>query len=267
MSLVPVTLNLVAKVRNSLALYEIDGARECGVDAFITRREGGVSRAPYDSLNLGSHVGDDPSAVTQNRERVARVVCVRPEKLAIPSQVHGAHVIDVDTWCGEDLVGDALVTTRSDLALCVVVADCLPILFYERSGARVGLAHAGWRGLLAGVIPTILQNFSSCNEVDVVIGPHVTSRSYQVGPEVAQHFEHVPGAVLADTGDRRRLDLAAIAVSQLIDGRINPDHIFVSSIPTDGGLVFFSDRAARPCGRFGFVARKLYDSSAKKGAG
>ena len=261
----PVALNLVAKVRDSLALYEIDVARECGVDAFITRREGGVSRGPYDSLNLGSHVGDDPSAVTQNRERVARVVCLRPEELVISSQVHGAHVIDVDTWCGEELVGDALVTTRDDLALCVVVADCLPILFCERSGARVGLAHAGWRGLIAGVIPAILQNFSARSEVDVVIGPHVSWSSYQVGPEVAQHFEHIPAAVLTDAGDRRRLDLAAIAISQLLEGRINPERIFVSSIPTDGGLVFFSDRAARPCGRFGFVARKFYDSSAKKG--
>lgn len=258
----PATLNLVPHPRAGLPLYglgEVLGAR---VDVVVTGRLGGVSRAPYDSLNLALHVGDDPAAVAENRRRVGVAMDLDVTRLVIASQVHGAQVNDVDGWTGDALVGDALVTTRDDVALCVLVADCVPLVFVEPDGARIAVAHAGWRGLVAGVIPATLSHFARPPEVRVVIGPHISARRYQVGPEVAQHFSTVPGACRADEGDRRRLDLGVIARHQLIANGVRDDHVTHCEPDTDDATTFFSDRAQRPGGRFAMVARRAsYHSS------
>ncbi|MDH2904701.1 MAG: polyphenol oxidase family protein [Actinomycetota bacterium] len=259
------TLNLTTRSRGALPLYELDATREWAVDAFITGREGGVSLAPYDSLNLGIHVGDEPSRVAENRRRVAAAMGLDTVNLVTSSQVHGARVNDVDQWRGEPLVGDALVSTRSDVALCVLVADCLPVLLVDTASTRFAVAHAGWRGLVAGVIDATLARFADPSTVRVVIGPHISSRSYQVGPEVAQHFFDLEGAVLDDKGDRHRLDLAVIARHQLTRGGVGEGNVVVCEPGTDEGSIFFSDRAQRPCGRFALVARRFYHSTAKEG--
>ena len=261
----PVTLNLVARTRGTLPLYDLDAMREWDVDAFVTGRDGGVSSAPYDTLNLGTHVGDEPTCVTENRRRLAAALQLKSTGLVISSQVHGAHVNDVDGWSGEELVGDAMVTTRGDVTLCVLVADCVPLLFVETTGPRFGVAHAGWRGLVAGVIPATLAHFESPGDVRVVIGPHISPRAYQVGPEVAQHFGGIEGAVLDDVEDRSRLDLTAIALSQLAQCGVDVADVTLCAPATDNGAIFFSDRARHPCGRFGLVARRSYDSSLKEG--
>jgi YfiH family protein len=262
---VPVTLNLAARSRGALPLYELDTMREWGVDAFVTGRDGGVSDAPYGSLNLGTHVDDDPTFVAENRRRVAVALGLDAAGLVTSSQVHGAHVNDVDEWHGEPLVGDAMVSTRDDVALCVLVADCLPLLFVDPAGPRFAVAHAGWRGLAAGVIAATLTRFENPGAVRVVIGPHISPHGYQVGPEVAQHFGDVDGAVLEDVEDRSRLDLTAIALHQLDRGGVDVSGVALCALATDGGSIFFSDRAQRPCGRFGLVARRFYDSSLKEG--
>lgn len=260
-----IALTLEPSVRGDLPLFELNATREWGVDAFVTGRRGGVSADPYGSLNLGTHVGDDVASVVANRRRVAQAAGVEPANLVTSRQVHGPDVNDVDGWSGEDLVGDALVTTRGDLALCVMVADCVPLLFVDTMSRRLAVAHAGWRGLRAGVIGATLAMFTGPHHVRVVIGPHISSDTYQVGPEVAQHFEGVAGAVIDDVGDRSRLDLAAITVSQLAHCGVDTDAVLVCRPGTDGGQMFFSDRAQRPCGRFGLVARSLYDSSPIEG--
>lgn len=261
----PVSLNLIARSRGALPLFELDASVEWGVDSFVTGRIGGVSVAPYDRLNLATHVGDDPSYVAQNRQRVAAALGLDATHLVTSSQVHGAHVNDVDTWNGETLVGDALVSTRDDVALCVLVADCLPLLFVDTAGPRFAVAHAGWRGLAAGVIAATLTHFENPDTVRVVIGPHISRHRYQVGPEVAQHFTDVDGAVLADLGDRRRLDLSVIALHQLAREGVDVANVALCVPGTDDGSIFFSDRAQRPCGRFGLVARRFYDATPKEG--
>jgi YfiH family protein len=262
---VPVTLELVARTRVELPLYQLDATREWGVDAFVTGRDGGASRPPYDTLNLGTHVGDRPTCVAENRRRVAAALRLESTALVTSNQVHGAHVNDVDGWSGQELVGDAMVTTRDDVALCVLVADCVPLLFVDTTGPRFGVAHAGWRGLLAGVIPATLRYFARPGDVRVVIGPHISPRTYQVGPEVAQFFSDIEGAVLPDVDGRSRLNLAAIALSQLAQCGVNVDDVALCSAATDDGAIFFSDRAQRPCGRFGLVAHRFYDSSLREG--
>ena len=151
-----VPLSWIEAARGDLPLYFLEGLRDSGVDLVVTRRGGGVSPAPFDTLNLGDHVGDDAALVTENRRRVAAAMGVQPSKLVISKQVHGAAVNDVDAWVGEALVGDAMVTTRDDVALAVLVADCLPLLFFDRQSPLFAVAHAGWRGLEAHVITETL---------------------------------------------------------------------------------------------------------------
>jgi hypothetical protein len=260
------TLNLTDRVRGDLPLYDLAAVQQYGVDAFLTGRRGGVSAGPYATLNLGHHVGDVVSSVFEKRRGDATAMNVDSAQLVTSSQVHGAVVNDVDEWRGEPLVGDALVTTREDVALCVLVADCVPMLFVESGSRRFAVAHAGWRGLVAGVIPSTLAHFANARDVVVILGPHISPASYQVGPDVADHFEAIEGACHDDVSDRRRLDLAAIALHQLAQGGVVAEHVTLCSPPTDDGATFFSDRAQRPCGRFGLIARRTsYDSRVKGG--
>ncbi|WP_419186945.1 polyphenol oxidase family protein, partial [Azohydromonas sediminis] len=127
-----------------------------GVGALMTTRAGGVSRPPWDTLNVGTAVGDDPAAVAENRRRFERALGVRPVYLR---QVHGAGVVTVtaDDGVGDPPEADGAVTDRFGVACVVQVADCLPVLFAAPHGRAVGAAHAGWRGLAAGVVERTLE--------------------------------------------------------------------------------------------------------------
>lgn len=262
----PATLNLTARSRRGLRVFELDAMAHHGVDAFITGREGGVSAPPYDQLNLAWHVGDDPQLVAENRRRAAAAALVDPARLVTSNQVHGAVVNDLDHWSGQPLQGDAMVTTRDDIALCVLVADCVPLLLVDPTGGRIAVAHAGWRGLVTGIIPATLGHFSEPGDVRVIVGPHISGARYQVGPDVAQHFSHIAGACHRDDGDRQRLDLGVVAREQLRRGGVLDQHMISCTPYSDDGSVFYSDRSQRPCGRFGLVARRTaYDSSLREG--
>jgi len=237
-------------------VHAFEGAAAFGVDAFVTNRLGGVSAAPFDELNLGAHVGDVPGAVAQNRRLVASAIGVVPERLVIVRQVHSDTVLAVNGPL-DDAHCDGLYTDQSDVALCVLVADCVPILLVDDASTRFAVVHAGWRGLHAGVVDRALDTFSTPSRVHAFIGPSISVSTYQVGPDVAQHFTHVPGAVHADVGDRSLLDLRAVVVHRLRAYGVAESSITWSAQSTDGGAVFFSDRAARPCGRFGLVARRV----------
>lgn len=249
-------LKLVARSRGDLPLYDLDDVRDYGLDVVVTTRRGGVSTSPYASLNLADHVGDDGVAVAENRRRVAHALAVPAPSLVVATQVHGNVVNDVDDWSGGALVGDALVATRDDVALAVLVADCVPLLILDPRGPRFALVHAGWRGLAQGIIPATLAHFARVGELLVVIGPRISPASYQVGPEVATSFESIPGACREDVGDRRRLDLGVIAQHQLLAHGVPSENVLVAGAMTDGGGEFYSDRAARPSGRFALVARR-----------
>jgi YfiH family protein len=236
-------------------VHPVESVRDFGVDAFVTDRFNGVSEGPFDSLNLGDHVGDDADAVKENRRRVAEAIGVSASRLITVRQVHGSIVLDARV-VDESSEADAIVSDEPDVALAILVADCLPLLLVDDSSARFALVHAGWRGLAAGTIARALARFEDARRVHAFIGPSISLEGYQVGPEVATQFADVPRAVLADGGDRSRLDLRQVATTQLVDAGVPDQQIVRSRDVTDGGEVFFSDRAQRPCGRFALVARR-----------
>jgi YfiH family protein len=239
--------------RGSLAVYPADNLRALGIDVFVTDRFNGTSSSPYDSLNLGDHVGDDVSRVRENRALVARAAGVDPDHFVTVRQVHGVGVLEAAEVSAQS-EADALVTDSRDLAIAVLVADCVPIALVDTASRRVAVVHAGWRGLRDGVIGRALERLSA-RDTHVFVGPSISREKYQVGPEVAQHFVTVEGALLADGPDHSRLDLRLVALHQLVGAGVVDDHVVLSRDVTDGGEVFFSDRAQRPCGRFAIVAR------------
>lgn len=252
----PTEVTLTPQARETLSMYPIEFARHFGIHAFVTDRFGGVSAAPYDSLNLGSHVGDDPANVTENRRRVAEAIGVKSDKLVIIQQAHGTAVVAAHEATPQS-TGDVIIDYGDGFALAILVADCVPLLLVDEDSPRLGVVHAGWKGLAGGVLRSAMSNFEHPESVHVFLGPSISAEAYQVGPEVTEQFANVPGAVQPDGGDRSRLDLRHIASSQLIELGVSDDRITRSRQTTDGGETFFSDRAQRPCGRFALVAQRV----------
>ncbi|MBS1190229.1 MAG: pgeF [Rhodocyclaceae bacterium] len=156
-----------------------------GVRCFQTTRRGGVSRGPYESFNLGEHVGDDPAAVAANRARLLSSLPGQPVWL---QQVHGTIVADADTAVpGSE--ADAAVARRGGKVCVVMTADCLPVLLCDRRGTTVAAVHAGWRGLAAGVIEATVAAMA-CPPGDLLawMGPAIGPEVFEVGEEVRAAF-------------------------------------------------------------------------------
>jgi YfiH family protein len=252
---VPVELTLRPETRGPLSVYPIEAVRPFKIDAFVTDRFGGVSEAPYDSLNLATHVGDRSERVRENRQRVATASGVDAQHLVTTRQVHGHEVLELSTP-QENLEGDGLVTSLPGLALAILVADCVPLLLVDQSSSRFGVVHAGWRGLASGVLTSALGHFEDPRSVHAFVGPCISVEGYQIGPEVAALFATVPEALYSDVGDRSLLDLRQVVVHQLNALGLLDEHLAQCRQSTDGGEVFYSDRAQRPSGRFALVARR-----------
>lgn len=162
------------------------------VGALSTMRGGGVSRTPYDDgsggggLNLGSHVGDDPVAVAQNRARLRTLLPAEPAWL---SQVHGAVVLDAAHAHGAP-EADASIAIGPGAVCAIMTADCLPILFCDVQGRVVGAAHAGWRGLAAGVLENTVAALRAAGAGDILawMGPAIGPACFEVGEDVRQAF-------------------------------------------------------------------------------
>ncbi len=193
------------------------------VRAFMTTREGGVSTGRFSSLNLGAHVGDDPHAVARNRQRLMEQLKARPAWL---HQVHGAEVVSADAVvAGGSGPADAAVTITPGIACCVLVADCLPVLFAARNGRAVAAAHAGWRGLAGGVLENSLRTVAQaadCAVGDVMawLGPCIGPQAFEVGDEVREAFgssgqSHFATHVRSDGSSAWLADLPALARQRL----------------------------------------------------
>jgi YfiH family protein len=157
-----------------------------GVRAAVTTRTGGVSRAPFDSLNLAAHVGDDAEAVAENRRRVREALSL-PSEPAWLEQVHGDAVVVLPG--GEGARADAAITFSRGHVCAVLVADCLPVFLASRNGDCVGIAHAGWRGLAAGVIEATIAAFDrDPGGLVAWLGPSIGAGAFEVGPEVREAF-------------------------------------------------------------------------------
>ena len=153
------------------------------VRAWVTER-GGSPR--YGTMNLATHVGDDADAVAANRGRL-RAELALPAEPSWLEQVHGARVLDLDR---EQLApADGAVTARAGVVCAVLTADCLPVVLCDRAGGRVGVAHAGWRGLLAGVLPAAVAAFrQDPAEILAWLGPAIGPAAYEVGADVRDPF-------------------------------------------------------------------------------
>ncbi len=246
-----------------------------GLDAFVTGRDGGVSEGAYSSLNLSLGVGDDPGRVLENRRRAASAAGVELADMVFAHQVHGrdvAVVTDADRGRGTLAVddapaADALVTATPGLGIAVMVGDCVPIVLYDPDAHVVAAVHAGWRGTVARVTDAALAAMAGLGaeaaRVRAGLGPAITADRYQVGDDVADaaracfggDVDDLDGIVRPDGTGRWTFDLWAANHRLLVEAGVDPAHIDVSPVGTGPGTPFFSDRTARPCGRFAAIAR------------
>lgn len=157
------------------------------VRALTTTRMGGVSAAPYASFNLATHVGDDPRAVQENRQRLYERARLPAAPLWL-NQVHGVDVVDAGE-ADEGARADGAYTNQSGTVCAVLTADCLPVFVCDQAGTEVALLHAGWRGLLAGVIEAGLRKFRApASELLAWLGPAIGANAYEVGADVHDAF-------------------------------------------------------------------------------
>ena len=195
-----------------------DWEAPAGVRAAFTLRAGGVSVAPYDSLNLGAHVGDVPAAVAENRQRVHASLALPAEPNWL-QQVHGVEVLDLDAP-GNSREADAAVTRMAGRVCVIQVADCMPVLFAARDGSAVGAAHAGWRGLAGGVLEATVRKLGVApDQLLAWLGPAISQEHFEVGDDVRDAFvSRDPSAAPAFVGNPRgrwQCDLYALARRRL----------------------------------------------------
>jgi YfiH family protein len=204
-----------------------DWPAPANVKTFQTTRLGGISSAPYDSLNLGDHVGDAPLAVARNRMLLNTLLPSEPVWL---EQVHGTRVANADmASCLPQ--ADACIARHRDAVCVVMTADCLPVLLCDTQGSAVGAAHAGWKGLAAGVVESTVQAMEVAPQHLIAwLGPAISQQAFEVGEEVRAIFvdadpqaaaAFIPGLHgkwLADLYALTRLRLNALGITQIYGG-------------------------------------------------
>jgi len=235
------------------------------VVAAMSTREGGVSSAPWQSLNLGVAVGDDAVAVAENRARFAAALGARPVWLR---QVHGVNVLRLRAHQTEgtnrpEEPADAAWTDEPGIACTVQVADCLPVLFAARNGRAVAAAHAGWRGLSAGVLEATLRALQKGADVaprDIVawLGPCIGPRRFEVGADVVQAFTRRLTPLLdadsfvprnrAEGSERWLANLQHLAQRRLIDAGVDAVSVLAACTVEESSR-FFSFRRDSITGR------------------
>jgi hypothetical protein len=236
------------------------------VQAWCSEREGGVSAPPYDTLNLGDHVGDDPVAVAENRRRFADKLQARPVFL---KQVHGHGVVQLTGDTPDGTEADACWTREAGVACTIMVADCLPVLLADRAGGVVGAAHCGWRGLageggqgaLEALWHAMAPHAGDAAQMVAWLGPCIGPTAFEVGAEVRAAFvqgdpaaqacfvPHGDGKFLADLQALARRRLAAMGITQIDGNDGSPEWCTVRARSR-----FFSHRRDRVSGRFAAAA-------------
>ena len=235
-----------------MSWIEPDWPAPARVRAFVTTREGGVSAGEFASLNLGEKGGDAPANVERNRAIVRDRLPADPRWL---DQVHGTNVVELDGASGARARADGAVSAKPGEVAVVLVADCMPLLLCDRTGGRVGIAHAGWRGMAAGVIEnTVAALGVAPAEIMAWMGPAIGPDAFEVGSEVRDAFAatdagsdaafapHKPGKYLADLYALARRRLARAGVTAVFGGGFCTYH---------DAERFFSYRRVRESGRMG----------------
>jgi YfiH family protein len=218
------------------------------VRALVTTRAGGVSAGAYATLNLGSRVGDDPACVERNRAVLRACLPSEPRWIR---QVHGTRVIAA-CEAGPDVEADGAVASTSGEVCAVLVADCLPVLLCDRDASVVAVAHAGWRGLSAGVLQSAVNATAVApGRLLAYLGPAIGARAYEVGEDVRQAFvreDARASAAFAPRGDGKYLaDLAMLARQRLAACGVTD--VYGGGMCTASDPRFFSFRRDRITGR------------------
>ena len=222
----------------------------------VTTRQGGISKSPFASLNLGLNTGDIAYNVLRNQRKLLKAFGWRPQSVVTPVQVHGNKVITVtqdyknkgESCVNSDLFGvDGLVTKKKELMLMIKVADCFPVFFYDPEKQAIGLVHAGWRGVAGGIIKrgikAMTESFSSKPQnIKVGIGPGIDKCCYIVGNNVREAFRknRVSGHIWrTDENKNLYLDLKKTIFLELIGAGLRKENIWVTSECTSCNRVFF----------------------------
>ena len=244
------------------------------VRAVCSTRAGGVSQSPYDSLNLGDHVGDSPQAVAANRVALAQRLNAGQDagpvvKPVFLNQVHGTRVVRLDASTPDATVADACLSTQRGLACTIMVADCLPVLLTDETGNCVAAAHAGWRGLAGhegnGVLESVLRSFRAETQYPLAqaapkiiawLGPCIGPEAFEVGPEVraafVSHDAQAAACFKSLASDKWLCDLQGLARQRL--RALGVTQVFGNDGSTEWCTVanpsrFFSHRRDRVSGR------------------
>jgi len=206
-------------------------------DIFFFSRLGGCSKKPYDSLNIGTACGDDPKDIGANEATALDIMGV--SRLYLPWQIHSAQAIFVDealpTSASREMEADAITTAVQDVAVGVLTADCVPILIGHRDGQVVSAVHAGWRGMLGGVIASAVETMQNrgfdARDLIAFVGPAIGPCCFEVGKEVVakfqQVFEKTPSVICENSG-RTTLDLPAAAGASLANAGLKSDAIHLA---------------------------------------
>ena len=244
-------------------------ASSVGVYAGFTLRFGGVSKPPYDSLNLATHVDDDARAVAQNRQLLLDALGVSQAPVLVPNQIHGTNLVTVDcgdaeawdTYAQQAAEGaDGIIVNVPEKAALLCFADCLPAIVVSPSG-RFAVLHAGWRGALAGIVGKAVREMAlrdknagfcvGAASYNLYIGPHICASCFEVSAEIARQFSEAYGSAVLLDG--RHVDLAAAVAADAQRAGLDPQRVaYADECTVCNGDRLFSYRASGGvCGRQG----------------
>lgn len=247
------------KALNSEQLILPDWPAPQNITAFTTTRMGGFSQAPYDGLNMGFHVGDDVALLEKNYQQLQTTL---GEQVNIPwmKQVHGVEVLKAEEVNSQVSEADAMYTQKTDQACAVLTADCLPVVLCNKAGTEIAVAHAGWKGLVAGIISKTIEQFDDEPEnILVWLGPAIGQTAFEVGVEVQEKFvenfaSFAPAPLIEQAfdvskthADKRFADLYALARIECLARGVK--NIYGGGLCTYNDPRFYSYRRENITGR------------------
>jgi YfiH family protein len=246
--------------RNGISFITIPKWNEQGIDIAFTARGGGSSGSPYDSLNLGFHVGDSYEHVLENRRRVMRLFGKSVGNMVCCQQVHGNKVLpvtrthrgygssDMKSWL---TATDGMVTNQPDLYLATFYADCIPVFFFDPVKKCIGLAHSGWKGTMGRIATTTVNTLEreygcKSSDIEVFIGPGIGPCCFEIKDDLAQkavsEFRHFHDIIIKEN-DRYTWNLSHTIYSMLVERGIKPANIITAGLCTScHGESFYSYR-------------------------
>ena len=242
-----------AQIAGGPSFIEPDWPRHPRVRAVVSTRNGGFSKGAFNSLNVATHEGDSPAAVDANRQRLCQMLELPTEPVWL-EQVHGTRVVQLaDIRAEQPPEADAAWTSQTGVVCAVMSADCLPVLFADRSGRHVAASHAGWRGLAAGVLEQTVRSLPvPAAQITAWLGPAIGPSAYEVGAEVRAQF--LSAHQDADDAFRRRangkFELDMYSAARLILRKLGVSDVHGGTHCTfTESDTFFSFRRDGRCGR------------------